>query len=96
MQGTSSEYRQKVVALADRVEDCLRGQPADLAMHALAMAQVSIALRCWEEPEEALTYVRERAANLLYKARRHQKGICPQGRAWIKKRATRRASESPK
>jgi hypothetical protein len=28
---TSPEYRQACVALAERIEDCLRGQPADIA-----------------------------------------------------------------
>ena len=28
---TSPEYRQACVALAERIEDCLHGQPADIA-----------------------------------------------------------------
>jgi hypothetical protein len=64
---TSPEYRQKCVALAERLEDCLRGQPANLVTHALALTLVSMALR-WEDPDEALIVVRERAADLLHKA----------------------------
>jgi len=89
---TSLEYRQKVVALAGRLEDCLRGQTVNLATHALALTVVTVALR-WEDPEEALSVVRERAADLLHKARHDLGGVCPQGQDWINKR---RASESPK
>jgi hypothetical protein len=49
---TSPEYRQKCVALAERLEDCPRGQPVTLATHALALTLVAVALR-WEDPDEA-------------------------------------------
>jgi hypothetical protein len=84
MQGTSPEYRQKCVVLADRLEDCLRGQD-DFALHALALTLVSVTSR-WEDPFEALHAVHEQAINLLRKARAPKQIPCPQGQDWIKKR----------
>jgi len=44
MQGTSPEYRQRCVALAERLED-LHGQSINIAVHAIALALVAVALR---------------------------------------------------
>jgi hypothetical protein len=85
MQGTSPEYRQKCAALADRVEDCLRGQPIDLAMHTLALVMAGLALR-WEDSDKVLADTYERVTSLLHKARNNSGGVCPQGHDWIKKR----------
>jgi hypothetical protein len=94
MQGTSPEYRQACVALAGRLEDCLRGQPCDVAMHTLALVMTGLALR-WEDSDAVLADSYERVTNLLHKARHNLEGVCPQGRDWLKKRMTR-TSEGPK
>ena len=86
MQNTSPEYRQKAVALADRVEDCLRGQPCDVAMHALALVMAGVALRWEEDSDKVLADTYERVVNLLHKARSNSESVCPQGQEWIKKR----------
>src|SRR5262249_54090359 len=91
---TSPEDRQKSVELADRVEDCLRGQPVGVAMHALALTMAAVALR-WEDPNEVLADNYERVTNLLHTARNNSESVCPQGQEWIKKRMTR-TSEGPK
>jgi hypothetical protein len=89
MQDTSPEYRQKAVALADRVEDCLRGQPVDVAMHALALTMAALALRWEEDSHKVLADTYERVTNLLHTARNNSESVCPQGREWIKKRMIR-------
>jgi len=89
MKKTSPEYRQKCVALADRVEDCLRGQPIDIAMHALALVMAGLALR-WEDSDTVLADNYERVTSLLHTARFDLGSVCPQGQDWIKKRTVRR------
>jgi hypothetical protein len=103
MEGTSPEYRQKCVALADRVEDCLRDQPVNLAMHALALVMAALALRWEEDSHKVLADTYERVTNLLHTARNNSESVCPQGQEWIKRRmlpsaprGIRRASESTK
>ena len=89
----SPEDRQKSVELADRVEDCLRGQPIGVAMHALALTMTAVALR-WEDSHKVLADTYERVTNLLHTARNNSESVCPQGRDWLKKRMV--TPENPK
>jgi len=79
----SSKFRQRTVALTDRIlEECLRGQPADIAMHAVMLTLAYLAQHHWEDPRQALTNAHERVAGLVDTLRYRPGRVCPQGQDW--------------